>query len=144
MFRLLNRIMSWYMTYIRTLGRGFTLDDPDTIAWLSTTIGSIIYFIYNIQVNLQPEQYATNFVYKYADIIYFIGACYYIFAAMRDENCFWFLPFAGQYGVAPGRIRVETRKTLPSYGKTPMLIKSPCKRLIKRKQIQESQIIDET
>ena len=57
------RIMSWYRTYVRTLGRGFTLDDPDTIAWLATTISSIIYLVYNIQINVDPEQYGTNMLY---------------------------------------------------------------------------------
>ena len=121
------------MTYVRTLGRGFTLDDPDTIAWLSTTTGSTIYFIYNIQINMHPEQYGTNLWYKYADIIYFVGACYYIFATMRDENWFWFLPFAGQYRVAPGKIEIETTRALPVYGKSPVLIIPNCQRLIKRR-----------
>ncbi|CAF3619419.1 unnamed protein product [Rotaria socialis] len=114
-------IMSWYMTYTRTLGRGFTLDDPDTIAYLTTTISSLVYVVYNIQINLYPEEYGTNMLYKYSDVLYFIGAWYYIFAGLRDENCFWFLPLAGQYGVAAGRIRVET-KELPKYGKSPIFI----------------------
>ena len=122
------RMTSWYLTYIRTLGRGFSLDDPDTIAYLSTTIASIIYFIYNIQINAQPEQYGTNYLYTYADILYFIGACYYIFAVLRDDHWFWFLPFAGQYGVAPGRVKVETTKVLPTYGKPVILMTDPCVR----------------
>jgi hypothetical protein len=121
------RIMSWYMTYTRTLGRGFTFDDPDTIAYLTTTISAFVYIIYNIQINFYPEEYGRNVLYKYGDILYFIGAWYYIFAALRDENCFWFLPLAGQYGVAAGRIRVET-KELPKYGKTPVVITDICKR----------------
>ncbi|CAF1405409.1 unnamed protein product [Adineta steineri] len=121
-------IMSWYMTYVRTLGRGFTLDDPDTVAWLATTISSIIYMIYNIQINVQPEQYGTNLLYTYGDIVYFVGACYYIFATLRDENWFWFLPLSGQYGVAPGRVQVESTKSLPTYGKPTILITDLCKR----------------
>ncbi|CAF1935203.1 unnamed protein product [Rotaria magnacalcarata] len=120
-------IMSWYMTYTRTLGRGFTLDDPDTIAYLTTTISSLIYVVYNIQINLYPEEYGRNMLYKYSDVLYFVGAWYYIFAGLRDENCFWFLPLAGQYGVAAGRIRVET-KELPKYGKSPIFITDLCKR----------------
>ncbi len=121
-----HRIMSWYMTYIRTLGHGFSLDDPDTIAYLSTTIASIIYFVYNIQINVDPGQYGTNYLYTYADILYFIGACYYIFAALRDDSWFWFLPFAGQYGVAPGRVKTEATKVLPSQGKPIVLMTDPC------------------
>jgi hypothetical protein len=116
------------MTYIRTLGHGFSLDDPDVIAYLSTTIASIIYFIYNIQINVQPEQYGTNYLYTYGDILYFLGSCYYIFAALRDDHWFWFLPVCGQYGVAPGRIQIETKRALPLYGKPIILMTDPCKR----------------
>ena len=116
------------MTYIRTPGRGFTMDDPDTIAFTSTTIASIIYFIYNIQINVSPEQYGTNFLYTYGDILYFIGSCYYIFATLRDDHWFWFLPLAGQYGVAPGRVQIETTKILPAYGKPTVLMTDPCMR----------------
>ena len=120
--------MSWYLTYTRTLGRGFSLDDPDTIAYLCTTIASIIYLVYNIQINIHPEQYGTNYLYVNADILYFVSACFYIFAALRDDHWFWFLPMAGQYGVAPGKIHVETKKVLPKYGKADILIIDLCKR----------------
>jgi hypothetical protein len=116
------------MTYVRTLGRGFTLDDPDTIAYLATTISAIIYFVYNIQICAHPEQYQTNLVYYNGDILIFIGACFYIFAALRDDHWFWFLPMAGQYGVAPGKIKIETEKVLPSEGLTPILITDACRR----------------
>ncbi|CAF0966581.1 unnamed protein product [Didymodactylos carnosus] len=78
-------IMSWYRTYTRTLGRGFTLDDPDTI-------------------NVYPDQYGTNYLYTNGDILYFVGACYYIFACLRDDGWFWFMPFAGQYRIASGKL----------------------------------------
>jgi hypothetical protein len=116
------------MTYTRTLGRGFTLDDPDTIAWAATTISSFVYMVYNIQINVDPEQYGTNTLYTNGDIVYFVGSCYYIFAALRDENWFWFLPVAGQYRVAPGKIHIDTKRPLPIYGKPPILMKLPCKR----------------
>ena len=118
--------MSWYMTYIRTLGRGFTLDDPDTIAYLTTTIASVIYFVYNIQINMDPLQYANNSLYIYSDILYFVGACYYVLAVLRDHHWFWFLPLAGQYDVAPGRVRVETRKILPANGKPSVSMTDLC------------------
>jgi hypothetical protein len=129
--------MSWYLTYIRTLGRGFTLDDPDTIAYSSTTIASIIYIVYNIQINVDPEQYGTNYLYTNADILYFLAACYYIFANLRDDNWFWFLPFAGQYGVAPGRITIETTKTLPCHGKRIILITDLCRRRRTKNDIEK-------
>lgn len=87
-----------------------------------------MYFVYNIQINIRPEDYGTNLLYTYADILYFIGACYYLFAVLRDEHCFWFLPLAGQYGVAPGRVQIETSKVLPAYGKPPVLLTDLCRR----------------
>ena len=122
-----SRMISWYMTYTRTLGRGFTLDDPDTIAYLTTTTNTMIYFVYNIQINLYPDQYGTNLNYVYADILGFIGACYYLFGSLRDEGWFWFLPLAGQYGVAAGRVHIEG-KVLPQKGKTEILISDLCRK----------------
>ena len=113
------------MTYTRCLGRGFTFDDPDTTAYLTTVISSFIYLLYNIQINCIPEQYGNNLLYKYGDVLYFIGACYYILAALRDENCFWFLPVAGQYGIAVEQIQTRG-KILPQYGKSPVLITNIC------------------
>ena len=139
------RIISWYMTYIRTLGRGFTLDDPDTIAWSATTISSFIYIIYNVQINVSPEQYGTNFLYTYGDIVYFVGSCFYIFAALRDDHWFWFLPLSGQYGVAAGKVQTGSTRSLPIYGKPVILMTRPCqKRPAKietaKKQQQESSV----
>ncbi|CAF4806081.1 unnamed protein product, partial [Rotaria magnacalcarata] len=71
----------------------------------------------------------------YADILGFIGSVYYIIGTLRDENWFWFLPVAGQYGVAPGKIRVETR-ALPQFGRPEILITDLCRR---RKQTREPQ-----
>lgn len=115
------------MTYTRTVGRGFTFDDPDTIAYLTTTISSMIYLVYNLQIKLHPEEYGSNILYKYGDVVYFLGACYYILAAMRDENCFWFLPLAGQYGIAPRDIQIES-KEFPICGKPPILITDLCRK----------------
>ncbi|CAF4877573.1 unnamed protein product, partial [Rotaria socialis] len=42
-------------------------------------------------------------------------------------------PLAGQYGVAPGKIRVETR-ALPQFGRPEILITDLCRR---RKQTRE-------
>jgi hypothetical protein len=126
--RIVLRIGSWYMTYIRTLGRGFTFDDPDTMAYLTTTLASIMYFVYNIQINVKPELYADNRLYTYADILYFIGACYYVLSSLRDDHWFWFLPLAGQYGVAPARVSIDTTKVMPCYGKPSVLMTDLCRR----------------
>lgn len=127
------------MTYIRTLGRGFTLDDPDTVAWAATSISSIVYMVYNIQINVDPTQYGCNYLYTYGDIVYFIGSCYYVFATLRDENWFWFLPVQGQYRVAPGKIHIETTRPLPIYGKPPILMTAPCKCLPKKRTVPKKE-----
>jgi hypothetical protein len=129
--------MSWYLTYKRTLGHGFTLDDPDTIAYLMTTSGAIVYFIYGIQMYVRPEDYNTSTLYKSGDICYFIGACYYIFAALRDDHWFWFLPFAGQYGVAPGSVRYDTKECLSQDGLPPVLITDLCRRRHIRPEMEQ-------
>jgi hypothetical protein len=59
------------MTYTRTLVRGFTLDDPDTMAYLTTTTNTFIYLVYNIQMNAYPEQYGINQIFIDADILGF-------------------------------------------------------------------------
>ncbi len=83
------------MTYIRTLGHGFSLDDPDVFAFSMTMIAAMIYVVYNTQVLIHPELYNTSTLYTYGDIMYCVGACFYIFANMRDLNWFWFLPLSG-------------------------------------------------
>ncbi|CAF1583144.1 unnamed protein product [Adineta ricciae] len=120
-------MVSWYMTYTRTIGRGFTLDDPDTMAYLTTTSNTLIYLVYNIQMNVYPEQYGSNQLFAYADILGFIGSVYYICGTLRDENWFWFLPLAGQYGLAAGRIHIDTR-TLPKFGCDNIIITDLCRR----------------
>ncbi|CAF2833113.1 unnamed protein product [Rotaria sp. Silwood2] len=111
------------MTYTRIFGRGYTLDDPDMISCLAMVANAIMYLVYNIQLNVSPEHYETNMLYKYADIIEFVDACFCVFACLRDDDWFWFLPLAGQYGIALGRVQVET-KTLPQFGKAPILLTS--------------------
>lgn len=124
------------MTYTRIFGRGYTLDDPDLISCLSMVINSIIYIIYNIQINVSPEYYETNMLYKFGDIVEFVSACFCIFSSLRDDGWFWFLPVAGQYGIALGRVHVET-KILPLFGKTPILLTSMCRQRMNIKQSQK-------
>ena len=97
--------MSWYRTYTRTIGRGYTLDDPDTVAYILTTLSSFVYITYNIQVLMDPYQYGTNQIYFIGDIMYFVGAFFYLWANLRDDGWLWWLPVAGQYGIAPGKIQ---------------------------------------
>lgn len=75
--------------------------------------------VYNAKVQDDNASYATEYMYRNADIVYFIGAAspsrlctkvvwlistgagavFYIFAAMRDDGWWWFMPFAGECGV---------------------------------------------
>lgn len=126
--------MSWYMTYTRTIGRGFTLDDPDFVAFSCTSISSVVYIVYNIQINMDPTLYGSYYLYTNGDIVYFVGSCYYIFATMRDDGWFWFMPTGGQYGVPPGRIHVETKK-LPQIGKPVILMTDLCHSCTKKAEV---------
>ena len=128
------------MTYIRTLGRGFTFDDPDTAGYLTTTSAAIIYIIYNIQINVYPETYGYNSIFKYADSIFLISACIYIVAALRDDHWFWFLPFSGQYGVATGKVETHsTKKILPQFRLSPVLIYDLCRKRQSRSVTESSE-----
>jgi hypothetical protein len=68
--------------------------------------------------------------------MYCVGACFYIFANMRDLNWFWFLPLSGQYGVAAGKVCVET-KVLPQFGK-PVVLMTDCCRKRPKKPIKKA------
>ncbi len=107
--------MSWYRTYTRTIGRGYTLDDPDTVAYILTTLSSFIYITYNIQILVRPEDYGSNQIYFYGDIIYSVGAVFYLLANLRDDGWLWWMPVAGQYGIASGRVQTgkPTKVGLP-------------------------------
>ena len=118
-------MISWYLTYTRILGRGYTFDDPDVMSCITIVTSAIVYIVYNVQLTVAPQDYETNMLYKFGDIVGFVEACFCIFACLRDDNWFWFLPLAGQYGVALGRVQVET-KVLPQFGKTPLLINQLC------------------
>ena len=125
------------MTYTRTFGRGYTLDDPDFHSCWAMIANAVVYIVYNMQLNVSPEHYETNMLYKYGDILDFVNACFCIFACLRDDDWFWFFPVAGQYGIALGRIEVET-KILPQFGKTPILLTNMCRqRKNTRKQSQK-------
>lgn len=90
-------IWSWYQTYIRTPGRGWTLDDPDLFGSFFTFIPSIIYLVYYIQINMDPSQYGTNYLYVTGDILYMVGALGYLLGAWRDAGGSTCMPLAGGY-----------------------------------------------
>jgi len=89
---------TWYLTYKRQPGRGWTFDDPDIWANFFIVVPSLVYISYNGQVLNNPESYETNTLYEVGDVLYFIGAVFYVVAALRDDGWFWFGPLAGQFG----------------------------------------------
>ena len=52
-----------------------------------------MYVAYNVQIIQDPASYGTNFLYKKADVVFFVGAALYLAAALRDCGVFFFLPF---------------------------------------------------
>ena len=49
--------VTWWMSYERLPGRGWTLDDPDTWSNLTTLVGALLYFAYNVRVQVSPGDY---------------------------------------------------------------------------------------
>lgn len=88
--------VTWWGTYPRKLGRGWSLDDPDFVANMMTLLPSFVYIAYNAQILSDVSQYGTNFLYVSGDIIYTVGAIFYLIAALRDDGWLWFMPLAGQ------------------------------------------------
>ncbi|CAF1216522.1 unnamed protein product [Adineta ricciae] len=140
LFAAIGWIVSWFLTYTRIFGRGYTLDDPDMIATVAMIANAIIYLVYNIQLMISPEYYESNMLYKTGDICDFIEACFCVFACLRDDDWFWFLPIAGQYGIALGRVQVEA-KTFPQFGKSPILLTDACRRRTKVKRQQRNDVL---
>jgi hypothetical protein len=94
----------WYAVYIEeyfitpetTIGRGFTLDDPDLWANLTIDIGALYYFYYNLSLfAMNFHNYDTNYIFVTGDIFYFINSLLYTLASLRDCDLFWSLPTAG-------------------------------------------------
>ena len=49
--------VTWWMSYERLPGRGWTLDDPDTWSNLTTLVGALLYFAYNVRIQVSPGDY---------------------------------------------------------------------------------------
>jgi hypothetical protein len=87
---------TWYLTFPRrTVGRGWTLDDPDSWSNIFIVVPSIYYIAYNIQILMDPADYCCNDVYKTGDNLYLAGAVFYVVAALRDDGLFRCLPAGG-------------------------------------------------
>lgn len=58
--------LSWWLTFPRIAGRGWTLDDPDLWALVFTFVPSIFYCMYNGQILANPSLYGSNFLCAFA------------------------------------------------------------------------------
>lgn len=83
---------SWWYTFERVPGRGLTPFDPDFWSSLLLVIPSAMYIAYNVEVIAVPADYGSNFLYKKADVVYFVGSVLYLGAALRDQDAFFWLP----------------------------------------------------
>jgi len=88
---------TWYITYPRIPGRGWTLDDPDLWASASIITPGVMYIVYNVQLQLHPHRYGGYFLYVIADKIYMANSLLYFLCSLRDVGWFWFLPTAGAW-----------------------------------------------
>ena len=82
----------WWTIHERRPGRGMTVWDLDAWCQLFLVASSLVYFYYYVDVTAKPNRYATNFEYKTADTMYFVGALMYVAAEMRDQDFFFWLP----------------------------------------------------
>ena len=95
-FAALGWFTTWYLTFPRKAGRGWTLDDPDLWGNVLIIAPSIVYLVYNVNILQDPTQYGTDLLYEKGDLIYAIGAFLYLACALRDDGWLFFMPEAGR------------------------------------------------
>jgi hypothetical protein len=76
----------WWSIHERRPGRGLTPWDLDAWCQFFLVVSSLVYFVYYLDVTRYPDHYGTNFEYKTADTMYFVGALLYLFSDMRDNG----------------------------------------------------------
>jgi len=87
---------TWYLTYRRIPGRGWTLDDPDVWALITLIIGDLMYIVYNSEIIFDRSTYGANFLYVAADWVFVVNSWIYVVCALRDADWFFLLPTAGR------------------------------------------------
>lgn len=99
-------VYQWWAEFLKDLrlrpkqcrGRGWTFDDPDLWANLSLVIAALYYIMYNLIICIGGnEYYETSTLYFWGDFWYLINAICYILCALRDCECFWFMPLSGHF-----------------------------------------------
>lgn len=91
--------ITWFLTFPRGIpGRGFTLDDPDVWGNIFIVAPSIIYVQYNAHILHEPTAYGSDLLYERGDLLFAIGAFFYLFSSLRDDGWFFWMPTAGAIG----------------------------------------------
>ena len=98
-------VLVWYTeyqdkygrNYYPTPGRGWTCDDPDLSANITIILASVLYLIYNCQINTDEGIEKTNNLYVLGDVVYLLNAVLYVLASLRDCGWFWFMPSWGRF-----------------------------------------------
>lgn len=85
----------WVLREKHDPSRGVTLVDPDFTANVFIVVPSIVYVVYNIQTTLHPGAYGTNTLYKWGDVLYWLGSVFYLLASLRDAG--WMASLAGPF-----------------------------------------------
>lgn len=104
---------TWWLTYQRTPGRGWTFDDPDLWGIVLIVAPSAVYLAYNVQILRDPTQYGENYLYMTGDVLYAAGSYAYLIAALRDDGWLWFLPTAGRLPGWDYRVPMPAREAPP-------------------------------
>jgi len=86
---------TWWYSYPRLPGRGFTLDDPDIAALFTIVLGAFMYLGYNAYILHSPDQYGTFALYIQADYLYAVNGILYLITAIRDCGWFYWGPVGG-------------------------------------------------
>lgn len=105
LFAAIGWTIQWQVCFINdfqrqpdtTIGRGFTLDDPDCWANITLIMAASYYLYYNIRVLKDYNYYETSDLYETADQWYFANAILYTICSLRDCDFFWFMPAAGRF-----------------------------------------------
>lgn len=88
-------VWSWWVSYLRTKGRGLTWQDPDAYATALNVTASVMYVVYNAQILEDRPSYATNKLYIKADVVFCVSAIFYFFGSLRDCGFLSIIPLPG-------------------------------------------------
>lgn len=86
--------VTWRMTFDRRAkGRGWSVFDLDLWANAFTLVPSLVYAAFAGRVWHSPERAQWDTLYEAGDVLYAMGAAFYLLAALRDEGWFEWFPW---------------------------------------------------